>query len=198
MTNTPTKFSYIEEAHVTASPHFYGEKVPLSHFFAVLNDAIAALNALDQIKKTLFYGKELGKLPLGTFFNSQNCGTVHFWLSESTHDDEQARNIIHAIIGKATEAGELLEALQKTVVHGETFDKVNAAEEIGDGFWYDALLAKACGLTFEEIQKTNIAKLRKRFADRFTEYDAQNRNLSAEREVLGQIYTEDELFHPND
>ena len=85
---------------------------------------------------------------------------------------------------KATEAGELLEALHATAYRGETFDVANAGEEIGDGFWYDALLARACGLTFDGIQRTNIAKLRHRFPDHFTEYDANNRDLFGERRIL--------------
>ena len=98
--------------------------------------------------------------------------------------DEDARNIIHGIIGKATEAGELLEALQRTVIYGDKFDFPNVNEEQGDGFWYDAVLARATGTTFEEIQKTNIAKLRHRFPDNFTNYDANNRDLSGERQIL--------------
>lgn len=57
MNNKP--FDYIEEAHLTASPHFHGEKVPLAHFGEVLKQAIEALQALDKVKKSLFYGREL-------------------------------------------------------------------------------------------------------------------------------------------
>lgn len=179
-------FDYVAEAHLTASPHFYGDRVPLSHFSAVLQDAIYALSALDRIKKCLFYGRELGPLAEGieTGVVWQNCMNIPLWISERPNDDEKARNIIHAIIGKATEAGELLEALSAVVDNGASFDVANAGEEIGDGFWYDALLARACGLTFDGIQRTNIAKLRHRFPDRFTEYDANNRDLFGERRIL--------------
>ena len=179
-------FDYVAEAHLTASPHFYGDRVPLAHFAAVLQDAIDALNALDRIKKALFYGRDLGPLALGVRICDleKNCAKLPEWISANEADDEKARNIIHAIIGKATEAGELLEALHATAIRGETFDVANAGEEIGDGFWYDALLARACGLTFDGIQRTNIAKLRHRFPDRFTEYDANNRDLFGERRIL--------------
>ena len=177
-------FDYVAEAHLTASPKFYGELVPLSHFAAVLQDAIDALNALDRVKKCLFYGRELGPLALGVRDVSQNCAKLPDWISDRPEDDEKACNIIHAIIGKATEAGELLELLHATAIRGESFDVANAGEEIGDGFWYDALLARACGLTFDGIQRTNIAKLRHRFPDHFTEYDANNRDLFDERRIL--------------
>jgi hypothetical protein len=176
-------FDYIAEAHLTASPHFYGDRVPLAHFGEVLQQAIDALNALDRIKKALFYGRDLGVTNVsGEVW--QNCNGLPEWISNHPDEDGKARNIIHAIIGKATESGELLEALQATAIEGKPFDVANAGEEVGDGFWYDALLARACGLTFEGIQRTNIAKLRHRFPDRFTEYDANNRDLFGERRIL--------------
>lgn len=177
-------FDYVAEAHLTASPHFYGDRVPLSHFAAVLQDAIDALSALDRIKKALFYGRNLGPLALGVRDVSKDCAKLPEWISDVPEHDEDARNIIHGIIGKATEAGELLELLYATAIEGKAFDVANAGEEIGDGFWHDALLAKACGLTFDGIQRTNIAKLRHRFPDRFTEYDANNRDLFGERRIL--------------
>jgi hypothetical protein len=179
-------FDYIEEAHVTASSSYHGDRVPLSHFAAVLQDAIDVLSALDRIKKALFYGRDLGPLALGVRDVSKDCAKLPEWISEEDNAEADARavNIIHAIIGKATEAGELLELLHATAIHGEPFYVANAGEEIGDGFWYDALLARACGLTFYGIQRTNIAKLRHRFPDRFTEYDANNRDLFGERRIL--------------
>ena len=179
-------FDYVAEAHLTASPKFYGELVPLAHFYAVLSQAIDALNELDRVKKCLFYGRELGPPAEGVETGEayQNCNVLPDWISDRPKDDEKARNIIHAIIGKATEAGKLLEALHATAVKGEVFDVANAGEEIGDGFWYDALLARACGLTFDGIQRTNIAKLRHRFPNAFIEYDANNRDLFDERRIL--------------
>lgn len=177
-------FDYVAEAHLTASPKFYGELVPLAHFDAVLSQAIDALNALDRVKKCLFYGRELGPLALGVRDVSKNCAKLPEWISDVPEEDQAARNIIHAIIGKATEAGELLELLHATAINGEVFDVANAGEEIGDGFWYDALLARACGLSFDGIQRTNIAKLRHRFPNAFTEYDANNRDLFGERCIL--------------
>ena len=179
-------FDYVTEVHLTASPKFYGELLPLAHFGVVLSQAIDALNALDRVKKCLFYGRELGPLAEGVKIRDfeQNCAKLPDWISDHPDNDEAARNIIHAIIGKATEAGELLELLHATAVKGEPFDVANAGEEVGDGFWYDALLARACGLTFDGIQRTNIAKLRHRFPDHFTEYDANNRDLFGERRIL--------------
>lgn len=174
--------NYIEEAHLTASPHFHGDKVPLSFFADTLKEAIEALQKLDRIKKTLFYGRDLGVTNIGE--GVPNIAKLPDWISDNIADDAAAVNIIHGIIGKATEAGELLEALAATAIEGAPLDKVNIGEEVGDGFWYDALLLRAIGSNFTEEQRRNIAKLRHRFPNAFTEYDANNRDLFGEREIL--------------
>lgn len=180
--NEPAKtFDYIEEAHVTASGSYHGDRVPLAYFRETIAEAVAALNKLDAIKKTLFYGRDMGVPVPG-----ENVGTLAKfpeWLSSNPESDAEAVNIIHAIIGKATEAGELLEALS-SAAEGSPFDNTNALEEVGDGFWYDALLLRAIGSNFGEAQRVNIAKLRHRFPQKFTEYDANNRDLFGERKIL--------------
>lgn len=167
---------YINDALRTLSPSWHGEKVSKHHFVTAINDGIRAANYLDQIKKTLFYGRDNNLMSEGLRDVSElpadmDCGGAN------------AANIIHAIIGKFTEAGELLEAL-RICYNGEGFDKVNGIEEVGDGFWYDAILLNECGGTFEAAQRTNIAKLRARFPDKFAAVNANERDLDAERVIL--------------
>lgn len=178
-------FDYIAQAHVTASSSFYGQRIPFEHMKKVLGDAICALNELDKVKKALFYGK-----PLGVPATEDNCEGITLWLDGT---DEQRKNILHGIIGAATETGELLELLYATVIDGKPFDSVNLDEETGDVFWYFALLAKACGFTFEDAQRKNIAKLRMRYGEKFSEFDALNRNLIAERSVLEANFAKQEI-----
>ncbi|WVW77362.1 MazG-like pyrophosphatase [Stenotrophomonas phage vB_SmaS_Bhz58] len=178
-------FDYIEEAHVTASGSYHGDRVSLGYFRETIAEAVAALVKLDAIKKTLFYGRDCGVPAPGD--NTGTLAKLPDWIATDGTDEANARavNIVHAIIGKATEAGELLEALSATA-EGAVFDDVNALEEVGDGFWYDALLLRAIGSNFGEAQAVNIAKLRKRFPQKFTEHDANNRDLFEERKILEQ------------
>lgn len=167
-------FDYIEEAQQTLSDKFYGDYLPGIALDRALANAIHALQELDKIKKLLFYGK--GALVV----YSANCD--HF-------ETKAEQNILHGIIGKATEAGELLEWLVCMIDHlkngnVDDLDISNVLEEIGDGFWYDAILAKTLGFNFGDAQITNIAKLRARYPEKFTEYDANNRNLQKEQKVL--------------
>ena len=169
-------FNYEAEALQTLSNQFHDEKVSLSKFVSYIEMAAMELADLDDLKKAIFYGKcstqDLNRRSLSKFRD------------QVTEDSKTGEHIIHGIIGIATEAGELLEALVTCAKEGTPIDKVNLKEEMGDVFWYMAVLAKACGTSFEEIQRTNIAKLRARFPNKFTEYDAQNRNLAVERAIL--------------
>jgi NTP pyrophosphatase (non-canonical NTP hydrolase) len=100
---------------------------------------------------------------------------------------------LHAILGKLTEIGELADAFKKHIFYGKPLDLPNVHEEIGDGFWYDALLLDSTGGNWDRVQDRNIAKLKARYPDKFTEDNAINRDLDNERKVLeDNTYTEGE------
>lgn len=92
--------------------------------------------------------------------------------------------MLHAGVGLATESGEILDQLKKAIFYGKPIDKVNLAEEIGDQMWYLAILADTLGVSFDEIQAKNIAKLKARYGAKFTEAAALNRDLDTERKIL--------------
>ncbi len=96
------------------------------------------------------------------------------------------QRLLHAGIGLATEAGEFLDALKKHVFYGKELDTVNLSEEMGDIFWYCALIADELGVDFSKVMDTNIAKLKARYGEKFSETKAENRNLKAERNILEQ------------
>ena len=48
----------------------------------------------------------------------------------------------HALFGIFSEYGELLDTYKKSKFHGAPFDKTNMAEEIGDIFWYLAIVVE--------------------------------------------------------
>jgi NTP pyrophosphatase (non-canonical NTP hydrolase) len=92
--------------------------------------------------------------------------------------------LLHAGMGLATEGGEILDALKKHIYYGTVLDTVNLKEEAGDLMWYLAVLIDALGLTFEQVQNANIAKLFNRYGEKFSKHSAIERDLFAEREVL--------------
>lgn len=191
---------YQDLAIRTKSGRFHGDKVSMAEFSTSVDDAIAALKRLDGIKKALFYGREFeAKYPIQ--LGHENCASLHWNWADSKSGDAilpgTAIDIIHSILGKATESGESLELLKSTIENGNIFDSVNFHEEMFDGQWYDAIGCAATGYTFEQGQERNIAKLRERFPDKFTEDKAINRDHAAERVVL-EGKTVESIAHPID
>jgi NTP pyrophosphatase (non-canonical NTP hydrolase) len=173
-------FDYVAEAELTLSHEFHGELVGKHVWAHTLNNAIDALTKLDKVKKSLFYGRDNNLISDGQTGTSELPAKV---VGETDLSLVQAADFIHGVIGLATEAGELLELLRDTI-NGQPLDLVNVKEEVGDGKWYMAILARVAGFMWGDDERTNIAKLRARFPNKFVEFDANNRNLSVERAIL--------------
>lgn len=161
---------YLKEAAVTLS-HDWHVKVSKEHFLDCLTMCIGHLKQLDRIKKSIFYGKDF----LFTYDKDEPMLEAN---------SKEVEYIAHGIIGIATEAGELLEALHANILLGKGFDEVNIKEEQGDSLWYQAILCRFLDTTFDEIMEININKLRTRYPNKFNAFDANNRDLDKEREVL--------------
>lgn len=113
------------------------------------------------------------------------CVRTEAPITQSTIDMLISRaRMIHASMGIQTEGGELTDALKKHIFYGKPLDLTNVKEEAADLLWYIGELCDVIGCTVEELQQLVIAKLRTRYPDKFTEYDALNRKLDAERDVM--------------
>jgi NTP pyrophosphatase (non-canonical NTP hydrolase) len=93
-------------------------------------------------------------------------------------------NQMHMAIGISTESGELLDVYKKWFAYGKEIDKVNVKEEIFDCFWYLVNLCRMLDIDIEKGMEINIAKLKQRYPEKFTEENAINRNLDKERKIL--------------
>lgn len=172
---------FIPLAIRTCSPDFHGDKVSMAQFKGRINGAIDALNKLDQVKKSLFYGRDNNLISEGQSDASaivENMGGI-----DNAVVRPIAIDVVHAILGIATEAGELLEAL-RNAYNGKPLDWVNIKEEYGDLAWYEALLAKSGDYEFEEIWQLIIKKLIARYPDKYSSELANERDLETERAVL--------------
>jgi hypothetical protein len=171
------KFDYQSEVLDLTSKDFHLDKLSIGDrqaFTHHLRAAARHLQALDKFKKTLFYGRDLG-LPNRTVNPTEVLPQVN----------AVSPMILHAILGVATEAGELLESLEGPLYGGTSFDMVNFREELGDVRFYQVLGAAAADRTPEQIDRGNIDKLHTRYkAKTFTADEAVNRDLPAEQEVL--------------
>ena len=166
------------------------EKVTLPDselFAAALQIFILSGQILDMFKKTIFYGKpfdgEAVEHKLGKIEMDSGAG-----FGDHKSDLDVDPRMFHALIGTATEAAELMEALL-AYTEGEWLDIFNVLEEFGDINWYEAIAIDASNgeleaFGFEDVLRTNIEKLRKRFPEKFTSEKAINRNLEDERETV--------------
>jgi NTP pyrophosphatase (non-canonical NTP hydrolase) len=80
--------------------------------------------------------------------------------------NDDLKDLSHWVLGVTGEAGEIAEKVKKIIRdkdgHLDDDAKTELAKEIGDVLWYLAVLAKHLGVSFDEIGKGNIAKLRSR------------------------------------
>ena len=155
-------------------------------FASVLQVAIAAGNMLDQMKKHAFYGKDYNNQNIMSDFASMVDGMDGIKNSFSEIDSNETGfeinpRVFHSILGIATESTELLEALDFS---GQKMDNVNILEECFDIDWYQFILVDALDGDLQQIWDTGIAKLRKRYPEKFTSENAINRDVDAEREIL--------------
>jgi NTP pyrophosphatase (non-canonical NTP hydrolase) len=182
MIKPPTpKFDYVALATNTLSTHYHADKVPIQQLIDRLQEVAEACATLDRVKKALFYGKTemQGRVEIGK---------AHLEKIDSLLPEEESRNrvhdLIHGIVGIATEAGELAEALMQALRDGTPIDLVNIVEEIGDTKWYMAVLATVVPFKWGDDERLNIAKLTSRYPEGFGKDAAVIRDLEKERQIL--------------
>lgn len=95
--------------------------------------------------------------------------------------------LLHSLLGLMSETGELADALKKHLIYGADLDYENVLEEYGDILWYVALGLHGCGFGMDLAMRTNIAKLKARYGDKFTEEAALNRDLDAEAAAMKDV-----------
>lgn len=161
------------------------DKNELLHVLAIF---VTAGEMLDCLKKKIYY-KNPKKY--NEKFQELSDSLKYFDTCADRHHSEQIEEVLegvnprvfHGIIGVATEAAELVSALQKNIT-GSTIDAVNVQEELADASWYNAILNDALDLSWEEGLVRNIAKLQARYPEKYTNEAAENRNLEVERKIL--------------
>ena len=154
------------------------------------NELKPLLKKADEIKKYVFYGR----VPSQNGIRIDEVSAKD--LVEFTEIMPRLDNA-HAILGILSEGEELLPALRRCedgLGDQQVFEDImiNLGEEYGDVSWYVALGSRGCGTALKAILDTNIAKLKKRYPEKFTQDKAINRDLDGEQKLLKENFIKDQ------
>jgi NTP pyrophosphatase (non-canonical NTP hydrolase) len=84
-------------------------------------------------------------------------------------------HLIHMILGISGEAGELLDAIKKSVIYLRPLDIPNIIEELGDLEFYMEGLRERLNITREQVLQDNINKLTIRYGKMYSDKSANER-----------------------
>lgn len=182
--------SYIELAQRTAA-NGRDLRGDIGATLATLEVLVSAGGLADLLKRQIFYRQPATREMFAS--KIEDIRTALDMLEESVEvsvNQEDALpfhpKILHGTIGTIGEEAEMLSAMLDAATAGT--DVVNIIEEAGDALWYQAEklvgVQQLTGSDALAIADANIAKLSKRYGDAFSEHDAVNRDLVAEREAL--------------
>ncbi|WP_270943123.1 nucleoside triphosphate pyrophosphohydrolase family protein [Romboutsia lituseburensis] len=79
-------------------------------------------------------------------------------------------------LGLVCESGEVGDIIKKHLYHGHDLDKNKIVSELGDVMWYLNNICNVLDISIEEVAKSNIEKLMKRYPDGFSKNDSINRD----------------------
>lgn len=172
--------TYINEALTTKTETSYVVDYDESEF---IDENIANVGeCVDNLKKAIFYGKNLQKFTFPTYPHKLR-------LSPETQD------AYHALLGIVSEAAELFATFnmveEDTKPDGATYEGLvyhfvpgnqnDVMDELGDIFWYLALLMNHLDVSLEEVLDKNLRKLKARFPEKFEASRAINKDPVVER-----------------
>ena len=78
------------------------------------------------------------------------------------------QRLIDAAAGLMEEAGEVLGLVRKHLFMGHQLDTARVSIELGDALWCLTTVAATLGVSLEDVASANIAKLRKRYPNGYS------------------------------
>lgn len=87
--------------------------------------------------------------------------------------------LLDAAAGLAEESGEILGLVRKQAFQSHPLQREKLTAELGDALWCLAMTAKGAGITLEHVAAANVAKLRARYPEGYS--DAASRDRPEQR-----------------
>lgn len=97
-------------------------------------------------------------------------------LAMRTSGAETSRDrLVNGVMGLNGEAGEVIDIVKKHLFQGHPLEEEKIIDELGDVMWYIASIATSLNMPLELVLEHNIAKLKKRYPEGFSEDKSVNR-----------------------
>lgn len=138
----------------------------LAILLGCIDEVINEAKWLDVAKKEAIYNKRMGMV----FYPEDKLKKL-----KKLKPTPSQCELLHAAIGIAGEAGELLDAVRKHVFEGEPLDRENVIEELGDLCFYLEAACQSIKMKRADIEELNMAKLFERYKDGYTDQQAITR-----------------------
>ncbi len=86
-----------------------------------------------------------------------------------------AERLMDAAAGLAEESGEILGLVRKHVYQSHPLARERIQAELGDALWCVTIAAKSAGLTLDQVAAANVAKLRARYPEGYSDHASVDR-----------------------
>ncbi len=100
---------------------------------------------------------------------------------------EDRADSLHAAMGLCTESAEILDLYKKGIFYGRRISQVDILEELGDTLHYLQMLCNIHDFTLDDLIETNMAKLKLRYPNGYSDNSAINRDKLAERKIFSNF-----------
>lgn len=89
----------------------------------------------------------------------------------------EKERLLDAAAGLAEESGEILGFIRKHVYQSHPLQRDSLQIELGDALWCLAMVARTAGFSLEQIAAANVAKLRSRYPEGYSDRASRERRV---------------------
>lgn len=178
---------YKEQSARTMSPNYFPMSISAETIHGIVGVVTEAGELMDALKEAIFYDLKFDRENV-----REEIGDVMWYimaivrpegwdLENIPYEEQSVRSMspnyfpmsistetIRGIMGIVTEAGELMDALKKTMFYGRDIDRDNVRKRINNIMQYIMVIMRSEGWDLEDIMQENIDKLKIRYPEQFT------------------------------
>jgi NTP pyrophosphatase (non-canonical NTP hydrolase) len=172
------------EMHTALIDHLaFGTELDLVNFAEETGDQLWYIAlGLDAIGMTMEHA--LGNVDLLARWETLRLDTPSFIVATGDESQRQLALLSEAHAGMNIHQAEAADVYKKHFIYGKPINERALCQMFRDQLVYAYVAARAAGSSLEEVMERNIAKLKARYPEKFTQEQALNRDLETERAIL--------------